>query len=86
MHSASDFRQATIFRSGVPLDSHLASFYYAPPDTWVASLMLVALEQLLSIEGATEIQMGCSFSRVHGFPYEGKLSAARLTDEVDNVT
>ena len=34
--------------------------------------MLVALEQLLSIEGATEIQMGCSFSRVHGFPYEGK--------------
>ena len=26
------------------------------------------------------------FLRVHGFPYEGKLSAARLTDEVDNVT
>ena len=22
----------------------------------------------------------------NGFPYEGKLSAARLTDEVDNVT
>ena len=70
----------------VPLDTHLTYSYYVPPDTWVASLMLVALEQLLSIEGATEIQMGCSFSRVHGFPYEGKLSAVRLTDEVDNVT
>ena len=86
MHSASDFRQATIFRSGVPLDSHLTSFYYAPPDTGVSNLQLVTVERLPSIEGATEIQMGCSFSRVHGFLYEGKLSAARLTDEVDNVT
>ena len=59
---------------------------YAPPDTGVSNLQLVTVERLLSIEGATEIQMGCSFSRVHGFPYEGKLSAARLTDEVDNVT
>ena len=60
--------------------------WYAPPDTGVSNLILVALERLLSTEGATEIQMGCSFSRVHGFLYEGKLSAARLTDEVDNVT
>ena len=58
----------------------LRVFDYAPPDTGVSDLQLVALEHLLSIEGATEIQMGCSFSRVHGFPYEG-----RLTDEVGNV-
>ena len=86
MLSASEFRQEPIL--GLSFHSIVTSRMsdYAPPDTWVASLMLVALEQLLSIEGATEIQMGCSFSRVHGFPYEGKLSAARLTDEVDNVT
>ena len=26
------------------------------------------------------------FPHIHGFPYEGKLSAVRLTDEVDSVT
>ena len=49
-------------------------------------MQLIALERLLSIEGADEIRIDVTFSRVHGFLYEGKLSAARLTDEVDNVT
>ena len=26
------------------------------------------------------------FPQIQGFPYEGKLSAVRLTDEVDSVT
>ena len=64
MHSASDFRQATIFRSGVPLDSHLASFYYAPPDTGVSNLQLVTVERLPSIEeGTVEILMNVAFLR-----------------------
>ena len=37
--------------------------YYAPPDTGVSSLQLVALERLLSIEGALEIQMNFTFLR-----------------------
>ena len=48
---------------------------YAPPDTEVSNLQLVALERLPSIEGAVEIQMDITFLRVKGFPYEGKLSA-----------
>ena len=63
MHSASDFRQATMFRSGVPLDSHLTSFYYAPPDTGVSNLQLVTVERLPSIEGTVEILMNVAFLR-----------------------
>ena len=37
--------------------------YYAPPDTGVPNLQLVALEQLLSIEGALEIRMNVTFLR-----------------------
>ena len=37
--------------------------YCAPPDTGVTSLQLVALEPLLSIEGALEIQMNFTFLR-----------------------
>ena len=33
MRPASEFRQIPMFRSGVPLDGHLTSFFYAPPDT-----------------------------------------------------
>ena len=73
VHSASDFRQSPIFRASFHTIVTSRASYYAPPDTWVASLMLVALEQLLSIEGATEIQMGCSFSRVHASPMRGSL-------------
>ena len=41
----------------------LRASYYAPPDTGVPNLQLVALEQLLSIEGALEIRMNVTFLR-----------------------
>ena len=37
--------------------------YYAPPDTEVSGLQLVALERLPSIEGTVEIQMSFIFLR-----------------------
>ena len=52
-----------MFWSGVPLGGHLTSFCYAPPDTGEPDLQLVALERLLSIEGALEIQMNFTFLR-----------------------
>ena len=51
---------------------------------WVSNLGLVALEQLLSIEGAVENRMDVTFLRANGFPYEGKLSP-EATDEVDSA-
>ena len=63
-------------------------------------MILVASEQLPSIEGALEIQMNFTFLRgpcrggallrpyrtpPKGFPYEGRLSP-EATDEVDSVT
>ena len=63
VRAASDFRQAPVFWSGVPLGSHLTRLYYAPPDTGVPNLQLVALERLPSIEGATEILIGVTFLR-----------------------
>ena len=53
---------------------------YAPPDTGVSDLQLVAVEQLPSIEGKVEIRMGVIFLRgkilfagTKAFPYEGKV-------------
>ena len=37
--------------------------WYAPPDTGASNLQLVALERLLSIEGAAEIMMSVAFLR-----------------------
>ena len=100
MHSASDFRQSPIFRASFHTIVTSRASYYAPPDTGVPNLILVASEQLPSIEGAVEILMDVPFLRgpcrggallrpyrTHpkGFPYEGKLSPA-ATDEVDSVT
>ena len=98
MHSASDFRQSPIFRASFHTIVTSRASYYAPPDTGVPNLILVASEQLPSIEGAVEILMDVPFLRgpcrggalllqnaPHGFPYEGKLSP-EATDEVDSVT
>ena len=52
-----------MFRFGVPLGGHPTSFCYAPPDTGVSGLQLVALERLLSIEDAVEIQVDVTFLR-----------------------
>ena len=61
--SASEFRREpglqASFHSGVTL----RAFDYAPPDTEVSGLQLVAVERLLSIEGALEIQMNFTFLR-----------------------
>ena len=61
--SASEFRREpglqASFHSGVTL----RAFDYAPPDTEVSDLQLVAVERLLSIEGALEIQMNFAFLR-----------------------
>ena len=41
----------------------LRASYYAPPDTEVSDLQLVAVERLLSIEGTAEILMDGTFLR-----------------------
>ena len=54
--------------------------YYAPPDTGVSDLQLVAVEYLPSIEGAVEIQMDVTFLRGKAplpgadSPYQGEMS------------
>ena len=50
----------------------LRASYYAPPDTGASDLILVAVEQLLSIEGALEIQMNVTFLRGKGSPSRGR--------------
>ena len=58
--------------------------YYAPPDTGVSDLQLVAVEYLPSVEGAVWIcqtapfcgEVFC-FLRVKAFPYEGKVARRR---------
>ena len=105
--------------------------WYAPPDTGVSNLILVALERLPSMEGTVKIWIICTFLRgakiqgspfrgavceadgevaanlrrplrlgfaeppplreealgcaPHGFPYEGKLSAVRLTERLSQI-
>ena len=64
-----------MFWSGVPLGGHLTSFCYAPPDTGVSSLILVALERLPSIEDAVVIRMDVTFLRGSKAPLAGELAA-----------
>ena len=52
VHSASEFRQAPIFQASFHSVVTLRGFDYAPPDTGVSDLKLVAVEYLQSIEGA----------------------------------
>ena len=73
--SASDFRQAPMFWASCHSILTSRASDYAPPDTEVSNLQLVASERLPSIEGAVEIRMVVTFLRSNGFPYEGKLSA-----------
>ena len=67
----------------VPLDTHSTSFCYAPPDTGVSDLQLVALERLLSIEGADEIRIDVTFLRGKA-PLPGELSA-KLTERLHQI-
>ena len=61
--SASEFRQEPMFWLSFHSIVTLRVFDYAPPDTGVSSLKLVASERLPSIEGAVEIQMDVTFLR-----------------------
>ena len=63
VRAASDFRQVPMFSSVVPLGGHPTSFCYAPPDTGVSNLILVALEYLSAIEGVDGILMDGTFLR-----------------------
>ena len=80
MHSASEFRQAPIFQASFHSVVTLRGFDYAPPDTGISDLQLVALERLLSIEGADEIRIDVTFSRGKAplpgadSPYQGEMS------------
>ena len=80
VHSASEFRRAPIFQASLHSVVTLRGFDYAPPDTGVSNLQLVALERLPSIEGAVEIQMNVTFLRGKAplpgadSPYQGEMS------------
>ena len=61
--SASEFRREPIFQASFHTIVTLRAFDYAPPDTGVSDLQLVAVEYLPSIEGTLEIQMDVTFLR-----------------------
>ena len=63
MRAASEFRLEPIFQASFHTRLTLRVSDYAPPDTGVSGLQLVALERLPSIEGAVEILMGFPFLR-----------------------
>ena len=84
----------------VSLDTHSTSFCCAPPDTGVSDLQLVALERLLSIEGADEIRIDVTFLRGKAplpgadSPYQGEMSrrdkrgrelSAKLTERLHQI-
>ena len=67
----------------------LRVFYYAPPDTGVSSLRLVAVEYLPSIEGAGQVCWSAPFCGefficTHSMPspMRGRWHGEAVTDEV----
>ncbi len=74
MHSASDFKQSPIFRASFHTIVTSRASYYALPDTGVPNLILVASEQLPSIEGAVEILMDVPFLWGSKAPLSGELA------------
>ena len=63
VHSASEFKQEPMFQASFHTRVTSRATWYAPPDTGVSDLQLVALERLPSIEGAAEILMDITFSQ-----------------------
>ena len=61
MLPASDFRQASEFWASFHTMVTLRASRYAPPDTGVSDLWAVALEYLLSIEGADQTYWSAPF-------------------------
>ena len=58
---ASEFRQLPMFRASFHSRATSRATYYAPPDTGVPNLQLVAVEYLLKIEGAGRICRSAPF-------------------------
>ena len=63
VHAASEFRREPRLQALFHTIVTSQVSYYAPPDTGVPNLILVASEQLPSIEGAVEILMDVPFLR-----------------------
>ena len=63
MHSASEFRQVSMFQASFHTIVTSRASWYAPPDTGVSDLILVALEYLPAIEGVDGILMDGTFLR-----------------------
>ena len=58
---ASEFRRVSMFQASFHTIATLRASWYAPPDTGVPNLQLVALEYLLSIEGADQTYWSAPF-------------------------
>ena len=77
---ASALRQLPMLQASFHTIVTLRIFWYAPPDTGVSDLQLVAVERLLSIEGAAESFMDVTFLRGKAplpgadSPYQGEMS------------
>ena len=69
------FRQEPIFQASFHTIVTSRVSDYAPPDTGVSNLQLVALERLPSIERAAEILIDLTFLRGTKAPLKGELSA-----------
>ena len=63
VHSASEFKQEPMFQASFHTRVTSRASWYAPPDTGVSNLQLVALERLPSIEGADKKQMAVTSLR-----------------------
>ena len=61
VHPASDFRWEAMLQASFYTILTLRASWYAPPDTGVSDLQLVALEELPSIEGAVWICQAAPF-------------------------
>ena len=81
MLPASEFGQEPMFRVSFHTVVTLRASDYAPPDTGVSDLKLVAVEYLPSIEGTGQICWSAPFrgefficTPPNAFPYEGKVA------------
>ena len=83
VHAASEFRWDPIFQASFHSGVTLRASWYAPPDTGESDLQLVALERLLSIEGADEIRIDVTFSR--GKPPLPEELSAKLTERLHQI-
>ena len=72
VHSASEFKQEPMFQALFHTRVTSRASWYAPPDTGVSDLQLVAVERLPSIEDAVVIRMDVTFLRGSKAPLPGE--------------